>query len=150
MEAARKRDETGPHVAGHSDSGFSTPVPTSHTERPTPIIEATEAAPPSLRPEYQGGVSAPGTRPTVEELLVCSLQGEVLHEWQCANPNGRVSFLEFLAQKARQLAQGVPVGELDRLEVNGAQGRTIAQIQADRALLIRTRLTPLDDTTVSP
>ena len=68
---------------------------------------------------------------------MCSLQGEVLHEWKCANPNGRVGFLEFVSQKARQLAQGLPVGDFDRVEVNGVNTRVVAQVQAERALFVR-------------
>jgi hypothetical protein len=49
-----------------------------------------------------------------------------------------VGFLEFLSQKARQLAQGLPLGEFDRLEVNGESTRVVAQIQPDRALFVRT------------
>jgi len=155
MEAARKRDETGPVAPGQSDSGFSS-APTIHSERPTPsvvpVIEAGQTPAHPARAESQMTLP-PGTKPQVEEFLVCSLQGEVLHEWQCSNPNGRVSFLEFLGQKARQITQGVPLGDFDRLEVNGPDGRVVAQIQGDRALLVRTRPTPLEgssDTTVSP
>jgi hypothetical protein len=154
MEAARKRDETGPLAPGQSDSGFST-APHTQGERTTPnvvpVIEAGQAPSPNLRPESQACLP-PGTRPNIEEFLVCSLQGEVLHEWQCSNPNARVSFLEFLAQKARQLTQGLPLSDFDRLEVNGTEGRVIAQVQDDRALFIRTRPTPLEGSTnpVSP
>ncbi|HXJ71746.1 MAG TPA: response regulator [Candidatus Dormibacteraeota bacterium] len=147
MEAARKRDETGPVTPGQSDSGFQTPA-TTLSERPTPnvvpVIEAGQTTAQPVRPQSQ--LSLPtGTKPQVAEFLVCSLQGEVLHEWQCSNPNGRVSFLEFLAQKARQLTQGMPLGDFDRLEVNGPDGRVVAQIQSDRALLVRTRPAPLEE-----
>jgi len=144
MEAARKRDEQGtiPPPQGHSDSGFPTPTPVPAGERHTPVIvPVIEAATPLIEvsSEDEAGASrGPSVRPQVEELLVCSLQGEVLHEWQCTNTNGRVGFLEFLSQKARQLAQGLPLGEFDRLEVNGENARVVAQIQPDRALFVRT------------
>jgi hypothetical protein len=103
-----------------------------------PVIESTI---PAIEVPSDSQGNAPRvspTRPQVDELLVCSLQGEVLHEWQCMNTNGRVGFLEFLSQKARQLAQGLPLGEFDRLEVNGEITRVVAQIQPDRALFVRT------------
>ena len=77
-------------------------------------------------------------------MLVCSLQGEVLHDWKCANPNNRVGLLEFISQKARQLAQGLPLGDFDRVEISGPQTRAVAQIQDDRALFIRTSRVPVE------
>jgi hypothetical protein len=68
----------------------------------------------------------------------------VLHEWQCTNTNGRVGFLEFLSQKARQLAQGLPLGEFDRLEATDDSVRVVAQIQPDRALFVRTSRVPAE------
>jgi hypothetical protein len=55
-----------------------------------------------------------------------------------------VGFLEFLSQKARQLAQGLPLGDFDRVEVNGESGRVVAQIQSDRALFVRTARVPIE------
>jgi CheY-like chemotaxis protein len=144
MESARKRDEEGTirPPPGDSDSGFSRPASLSTGERHTPfVVPVIEAAAPAMEfpPENEGGAArGASTRPQIDELLVCSLQGEVLHEWQCTNTNGRVGFLEFLSMKARQLAQGLPLGEFDRLEVSGERTRVVAQIQPDRALFVRT------------
>lgn len=148
MEAARKRDEdaeSGPH-SGHSDSGFEMPDSSVPAEKLAPalvpVIEAASEASDTPRQESEVGSGSLASRPRVEELLVCSLQGEVLHEWQCTNTNGRVGFLEFLSQKSRQLAQGLPLGEFDRIEVSHTKGRVVAQIQADRALFVRMGATP--------
>lgn len=145
MEAARKRDEEGSSGAppGGTDEGFPTPVAVPSSERNlpaiVPVIESgarvsSEAPPASLRERAKAEMS----QPKVDELLVCSLQGEVLHEWQCNNTNGRVGFLEFLSQKARQLARGLPLGDFDRLEMDGADCRVVAQIQSDIGLFVRT------------
>jgi CheY-like chemotaxis protein len=149
MEAARKRDEQGhtqPSASdSDSDSGFHTPA-SAHTDRHTvvPIIEAGDT-PADLAPESAREGGGPrGTRPQVTELMVCSLQGEVLHEWECSNPNGRVGFLEFLSLKSRQLGKGLPLGEFDRLEVSASDTRVVAQIQADRALFVRTAQVPAE------
>jgi hypothetical protein len=80
---------------------------------------------------------AESLQPRVEELLICSAQGDVLQAWQCANANGRVGFLEFLSRKARQLEQGLSLGEFDRLEINGEHERVIARIQPEWALFTR-------------
>ena len=71
------------------------------------------------------------------------MQGEVLYEWKCANPNGRVGFLEFVSQKARQLAQGLPLGAFDRVEINGVNTRVLVRVQSERALFVRcSRVSP--------
>ncbi len=158
MEAARKRDEDGTTTPppGHSDSGFSTHPPAPAVERHTqPVVPVIEAMSPAIEIPFEDGgrqAQGPTSRPQVDELLVCSLQGEVLHEWHCTNTNGRVGFLEFLSQKARQLAQGLPLGDFDRLEVNGENSRVVAQIQPDRALFVRTSQVPAESSegTVRP
>ena len=78
----------------------------------------------------------------MEELLVCSLQGEVLHEWQCANTNGRVGFLEFLSQKAWQVSLGLPLGQFERLEIYSPKSRLVAELQNEHAAFVRTNLVP--------
>ncbi len=142
MEAARQRDEAGetPPPAGHTDSAFSVnatlPVVERHLTSVVPVIEINQAVLGAADPGGHGR-PAEALRPQIDEMLVCSLQGEVLHEWKCANPNGRVGLLEFLSQKARQVAQGLPLGAFDRLELDGPQGRVVAQLEADRALFVR-------------
>jgi CheY-like chemotaxis protein len=147
MEAARKRDEEAQSGASviHSDSDLPTPVPLPDGEQPTPTVVSVIENPLIDKPSLPGSRGMPesgDSRPQVDELLVCSLQGEVLHEWQCSNTNGRVGFLEFLSQKARQLAQGLPLGDFDRVEVISSGSRVVAQIQADRALFLRTSQVP--------
>jgi len=149
MEAARQRDEAGeaPPAAGHTDSAFSVnaplPVVERHPASIVPVLEMSQGNPTPGEAEGRGR-PAEVLRPQIDELVVCSLQGEVLHEWKCTNPNGRVGLLEFLSQKARQIAQGLPLGAFDRLELDGSQGRVVAQIEADRALFVRISQVPVD------
>ena len=70
-------------------------------------------------------------------MLICSSQGAVIHEWHCTDLNARITFLEFISQKSRQLAQGLPLGALDRLEVQGAKGRAVVLLQNEYAVLVR-------------
>lgn len=155
MEAARKRDEESesPPSPAASDDSFPTPPIIPPSERNTPpVVPILENAGPATSAEM-AAIARPAPselqkhRPNVDEMLVCSLQGEVLHEFQCNNTNGRVGFLEFLSQKSRQLAQGLPVGEFDRLEVTATDCRVVAQIQSDRGLFVRTSLVPNEDAT---
>jgi hypothetical protein len=115
-----------------------------NTPAVVPIIEAGASLSADLPSVSRGTATGAALRPQVDELLVCSLQGEVLHEWQCSNTNGRVGLLEALSEKARKLAQGLPLGDFDRLEVNGADARIIAQVQSDRSLFLRTSLVPAE------
>lgn len=148
MEAARKRDETagGEASSGDADNeeGFPTPV-AIRSERNTPAVVPVLQQPVEASSDFpnSGGRNLTGEgpwRPQVEELLVCSLQGEVLHEWKCANANNRIGLLDALARKARQISQGLPLGDFDRIEVNAPQTRIVAQIQADRSTFLRTSL----------
>lgn len=154
MEAARKCDEargeadepqipTQPEAPGSSETPTSTPE-----EASSPAAEYRSTTPAASAPtEQTAPVGAPPIpdepfRPQIDEVLVCSAQGDVLYEWQCREVNNRISFLEFLSQKARQLGQGLPLGDFERLEVQEADARVIAQIQADRALLVRSSMVP--------
>jgi hypothetical protein len=153
MEAARQRDEEDPGVvpqSGQDDSGFAPGDSASVLSNRSvpgvpPVLDPARVLPTDSRPEFEPEPMALDVRPRVDELLVCSLQGEVLHEWQCNNATGRVGFLEFLSQKARQLSQGLPIGDFDRIDVNYSKGRVVAQIQADRALFLRTSPMPADN-----
>jgi hypothetical protein len=110
---------------------------TDSTRLPTPPID--EVRVPSageLSP-----IAAEGLLPRrlIEEVLVCSAQGEVLYEWQCRNSDLWVNFFEFLSQKSRRLAQGLVLGEFDRLEVASPEARLVAVISPRRGVLVRSR-----------
>lgn len=159
MEAARQRDESVESAPAELPANFEIPDMFPVPKPAAPVAERKPApaqaiwTPPpaaipseAIRPPETAEAASPPEplRPRTDELLVCSLQGEVLHEWKCSNPNGRVSFLEFVSQKARQLAASLPMGEFDRVEVNAAQTRVIAQVQAGRALFLRCSQVPVD------
>jgi len=88
----------------------------------------------------------PSRRRVIEEVLVCSAQGEVLCEWQCRNSDLWVNFFEFLSQKSRRLAQGLVLGEFDRLEVAGLETRLVALVSPQRGVLVRSRLEAMHPT----
>ena len=86
---------------------------------------------------------AENLRPTIDEVLVCSTQGDVLYEWQCADANARIRFLQFLSQKSWQMRQGLPLGYFQRLEIESPKSRIVTRIDADRALFVRASREPL-------
>lgn len=135
MEGARKRDEI---------LAAAPPPPPAEAE-PEPAPELPEPAPAEPTPSADvlqamlGVDEAPQAcaQPQTTELLVCSLQGSVLHEWQCVNTGARVDFLEFLSQKTRHMGQGLAMGGFDRLEARGNSGRLVVRLAADHALFLR-------------
>jgi CheY-like chemotaxis protein len=142
MEAAQQRDEREPAPASAASE-------TAPGELDAETLEALQLA------EAETGHTAffrvqpspelpEGTRlkPTVEEFIICSTQGDVLYEWQCTNSNGRIDFMEILSQKARQLAQGLPIGVFERMECTERRTRVLVQAEADRALFLRTVYAP--------
>ena len=165
MEAARKRDEAGdplkispfPSVtpaAAESSAGTlvsqPSPVPTqAKAALPAACSEASEPVSETVPALDEGpAVRSPepdeALRPKIEEVLICSAQGDVLYEWQCADVNARIRFLQFLSQKSWQLRQGLPTGHFERLEIEGLKTRIVTQVEPDRALFVRASRVPVE------
>ncbi len=131
MEAARQRDEAiaaqpPPEVVAEAVS----PVPSAQDKVETllAIQEAGERPAPET--------TAAGERPRLLEMLVCSSSGDVLHEWQCRDRANWVSFFEFLSQKSQRLAQGLTLGDFDRLEIETPQARSVVLVTATSGTLV--------------
>jgi len=148
MEAARKRDEAQesesqlPDWATPAEPGHAPTAPLSMLEREAEheiirLMEKRDRAPKSI-PAIDEKF-----RPTIDEVLICSTQGDVLYEWQCADANARIRFLQFLSQKSWQMRQGLPIGYFQRLEIESPKNRIVTRIDPDRALFVRTSRTPL-------
>ena len=97
---------------------------------------------------------APTPPPTdhtrVEEILVCTAQGEALYGWHCANTELWVSFLEFVSQKARRLSQGFTLGNFDRLEITGPDTQLVALVSTHQGIIVRSRNEPETGTRPKP
>jgi CheY-like chemotaxis protein len=146
MEAAQQRDEREP--LGTTD--VSTPESGGLDAETLSALQMAEAETGNTAffrvqpsPELPEGTTL---KPTVAEFIVCSAQGDVLYEWQCTNSNGRIDFMEMLSQKARQLGQGLPLGLFERMESTERRTRVLVQVEADRALFLRTVYAPAPTT----
>jgi CheY-like chemotaxis protein len=128
MEAARHRDETAPEEPSQLTGMPAAGDATAHTLF---FKRATEPSP------------KPATRPEVAEFVILSSQGDLLYEWQCADVPGRISFLEFISKRARQLSQGLSLGNFEGFEIQGNRCRVVTQIENDHAVLVRTNLAPV-------
>ena len=143
MEAARKQDEAREalRVAEPPAPPPPPPRPAPKTDLSAPSLTSylpSETEPPAPAPA--AALPPPSTR--IEEVLLCSSQGEVLYEWQCAGTDARVSFLEFISQKAWQMGLNLPVGHFERIEIQGPFSRIVTQVQMDRGLFVRTSQPP--------
>ena len=130
MESARRQDEAQgggpPKMVEPDDSGAVAEAPAT--------LSGLAPGKPEAGPEQ-----AP---PRIEEVLLCSAQGEVLYEWQCPKAEARVNLLEFVSQKGWQMQNTLPVGRLDRIEIQGPQARIVMQLQAERGLFVRSSRAP--------
>jgi CheY-like chemotaxis protein len=153
MEAARQRDESAeepPKPATVPPEPDLQPLPVS-----PPAVTPAAVDPPVCQPENPGppppaavGVRDQPAEPggarsevadpaPLEEVLICTGQGEILYQWQCRNSEAWVSFLEFVSHKSRRLAQGLELGPFDRLEARTPRSRLVVLVSAQRGILAR-------------
>jgi CheY-like chemotaxis protein len=78
----------------------------------------------------------------IVETLICSGTGVPLYQAECADINARVAHLKRIADQAAALAQMLPLGAFDRLELQYSDGRAIAQARPDRLVFVRTATEP--------
>ncbi len=113
MDAAQSRDESLEKKAAEPEPTLPEPDP-----EPAPLLPARVPV-------------------RIDELMICSEAGDVLHAWQCGNTDLRISLLEFVSQKARLLQNVLPVGTFDRAEFNGEGARLVAQVGSGRGVVLR-------------
>lgn len=115
MEAARLRDEA---VGAAAEQAAK---PASETE-------------PGSEP---GKEPAAETDRTFEEIVLCSGTSELLYEWQAEDIDRRIRFLELLAKRSELFGRILPLGQSDRLEIDGKNSRVIALLHSERRVLVR-------------
>jgi len=137
MEAARRRDEASADPSGASPDALEpaaeAPLPDAPGHSPG-LPQAPPHAPPDRPPD--------AASPRVEEVLLWSDRGEVLHDWQCPNPNGRIELMAALARKAADLGHSLNLGRLNRIEIHEPESRLVFRLHSDHGLLVRTSLPP--------
>jgi len=119
MEAMRKRDESAGGVA-EEESGEAAP-------------EVPESTPPSHAPPPPRAVAAP----VINELVVCSQQGEPLYAAQSPNAHERCALCVALMEAGARLHALLPLGALERVEFVSVSGRMIARLQDGHAIFLR-------------
>lgn len=150
MEAARRRDEAEgmlPPAGEPVEPGEAPEALVVSPPQPAPPPAPAESGPAvgravgHLEPirELMPTAGAEG-EPALEEVLLVAPHGEVLFEWQCARVNDRLRFLEFLSERVEQLAQRLPVGQLDRWEAEAGPVRVLCQMRPERTVWVRRSL----------
>ena len=152
MEAARKRDEANEASPSPSaaQAGASTTALAELKEILSQAPQVAASAIGGLREaeSIPGASVAPATKeelpPKIDEVLVCSTQGDVLYEWQCPDANSRIRFLQFLSQKSWQLRQGLNIGHFQRMVAEGPVERIVTLVDSETALFVRSSNLPAE------
>jgi len=74
---------------------------------------------------------------SVEDVLICSSLGEVLHEWKCRNLADWLKVLEFIAPPAEQLGQLMTLGDFQRLEILTPEARLVIFTALEGCVMLR-------------
>ncbi|HSH92965.1 MAG TPA: response regulator, partial [Roseimicrobium sp.] len=143
MEAARLRDEYSTNLAANPEPEDIVP--------PNPVQDKQDA-------EAADNFGVPDThhshttytshhrqllKPRVDEMLVCSSQGDVFYEWQSTESEKRVGFIRLLLEKSATLSTADSMGRLERADVLLSGSRMAIRLQKGAAVLVRTsNITP--------
>ncbi len=134
MEAARVRDEIQ-EKADAAKAGL-TVVPPPPT--PAPIAASTSTKPLAalgIKPQKQPNPTLP--QPKIEEIIVCTNQGETLYEWQATDADIRVELARLLQTRAEHLGKNLNLGKCDRIEAPGNNTRMVFQLQKTCTVFVR-------------
>jgi CheY-like chemotaxis protein len=83
-------------------------------------------------------LTAPAVTPArVVEMLICSGQGQALYAENCPDAPGRAAMLKKISEVGARFAETLPLGTLDRAELELSAGRAIALIRPDRLIFVR-------------
>lgn len=128
MEAARLRDEVIREV-----ENIPAEPSTEPESSPAPVPEAI----PARKPLPAKDVRTLLPQPTIDEIVICTSQGESLFEWQSADSDQRVELARMLQRCGDELSRKLNFGRCDRVQSVGGVGRLLFQIQKDCTVFVR-------------
>ena len=136
MEAARMRDEALHAEATEGETMFLRAGHSLHeAERHVAARQDFGAQHPRSQTRNEGPQSGEARR--IDEILVCSAQGDVLYEWECAGIEGRLSLFKIISERATPLGQILALDHFSGLEILTATHRIVTDLRADRKMFVR-------------
>ncbi len=72
-----------------------------------------------------------------QEILVCSYNAEILYQWQSPQAETRLQLIETTRDRSERISTHLPVGPVNRLELQSTTHRTILRFLEDGAVLAR-------------
>ncbi len=146
MEAARVRDEQGDNTPSEEQTTHTStwlpPAPATPTPPPLaspPPPDLTKAVPRESAPAAEKPSTPEGR--TIDEVLLCSTQGETIYEWQVRNTDLWVNCLEFLCRKSQHMAAALPLGRFERLAAAQDDRELSVVVGNDRGFVVRSHHT---------
>ncbi len=134
MEAARVRDE----IQEKADAAKAGQAAAAAAPKPPPApLPPAAKTPftPALKPQKQPNPILP--QPKIEEIIVCTNQGEALYEWQATDADIRMELARLLQTRAEHLGKNLNLGKCDRIEAPGNNTRMVFQIQKTCTIFVR-------------
>lgn len=87
----------------------------------------------------QTAPAAPAVSSAVEDVLICSSFGEVLHERNCRHLADWLKVLEFVLPQAEQLGALMTLGEFRRLEIHTTGARVVILTVPEGGVMLRVK-----------
>jgi len=87
----------------------------------------------------QTAPAAPAVSSAVEDVLICSSFGEVLHERNCRHLADWLKVLEFVLPQAEQLGAQMTLGEFRRLEIHTTGARVVILTVPEGGVMLRVK-----------
>ncbi|MFM1944482.1 MAG: hypothetical protein RI897_3464 [Verrucomicrobiota bacterium] len=126
---------------------FRRPSPPSSTPPPAtpePTTQPQTQQPPkptstSPRPQHPSPPTqkSPFSSNRTQEILVCSYNAEILYQWQSPQAETRLQLIETTRDRSERISTHLPVGPINRLELQSSTHRTILRFLEDGAVLAR-------------
>jgi len=95
-----------------------------------------DEGPPPAEPEPVAPPQEIEQRTCIQEFVLFSGSGEVLHSWQSSQVDQRLALLRHIDAQAREITAVAPVGRLEQLEAIQDDTRTVCQVRMDRLLVV--------------
>ena len=132
MEAVRQRDEA---VGAAAEKAAEEARASAVAPGPAPSVELPSA--PVVPDEPPAEIQIEEQAPVINELVVCSAQGELLYASQSPNPQERCHLCVALLEAAERLQPLLPFGMLERVEFVSVSGRMLTRLQDGQAVFLR-------------